>query len=152
LGVPTLLALSGIFFLAGCGQDAAAPPPPPAPNVIVTPVLQQSVPIYAEFVGQTESPQTVEIRARIEGFLEQINFTEGAEVSNGQLLFGIDARQYKVELEKAKALLQWCLGTVLLYCEDQFNRLKGFAGIAQVFAIIEAEPVEQASAPTKNAA
>jgi hypothetical protein len=41
---------------------------------------------------------------------------------------------------------------VLLYCENQFNRLKGFAGSAQVFAIIEADPVEQASAPTKKAA
>jgi hypothetical protein len=41
---------------------------------------------------------------------------------------------------------------VLLYCENQFNCLKGFAGIAQVFAIIKAVPVEQASVPTKKAA
>jgi membrane fusion protein (multidrug efflux system) len=84
----------------------------------VTPVLQQSVPIYAEFVGQTESPQTVEIRARVEGFLEQINFTEGAEVTNGQLLFGIDARQYQVELEKAKALLQRDEATLMKARQD----------------------------------
>jgi membrane fusion protein (multidrug efflux system) len=74
--------------------------------VLVTPVLQQTLPIYGEFVGQTESPQTVEIRARVEGFLERINFEEGAEVTENQLLFVIDPRQYKAEFEKAKAQLQ----------------------------------------------
>jgi putative transposase len=53
---------------------------------------------------------------------------------------------------RGSALLQRWLGTVLLYCEQQFKRVKGFAGIAQVLAAIEAQPAEQPSAPTKKAA
>jgi len=49
-------------------------------------------------------------------------------------------------------MLQRWLGTVLLYCEQQFKRVKGFAGIAQVLATIEAEHAEPQSAPTKKAA
>ncbi len=104
-----LLALLGTSVAvgpSGCSQEAGAPPVPPVPSVQVVPVLQQTVPIYAEYVGQTESPQTVEIRARVEGFLEQVRFEEGAEVVEGQLLFVIDSRQYQAELKKAKAQLQ----------------------------------------------
>ena len=49
-------------------------------------------------------------------------------------------------------MLQRWLGTVLLYCETQFGRVKGVAGIAQVIATIEAEPAEPQSVPTKKAA
>lgn len=91
---------------AGCSQEAGAPPLPPLPSVQVAPVVVETVPIFAEYVGQTESPQTVEIRARVEGFLQRINFDEGAEVEEGRLLFVIDPRQYKAELERAKAQLQ----------------------------------------------
>lgn len=101
-----VLVLLGALLHSGCSQEAGAPPVPQAPSVQVAPVLQQTVSIYGEYVGQTESPQTVEIRARIEGFLEKINFEEGAEVKEGQLLLVIDPRQYKAELEKAKAQLQ----------------------------------------------
>ena len=53
---------------------------------------------------------------------------------------------------RASAMLQRWLGTVLLYCEKQFGRVKGVAGIAQVIATIEAEPAEPQSVPTKKAA
>lgn len=102
-------ALLGALLTAltsGCLEEAGAPPVPPVPSVQVAPVLVQTVPVVAEYVGQTESPQTVEIRARVEGFLEKINFKEGAEVQEGQLLFVIDPRQYRVALERAKAQLQ----------------------------------------------
>jgi len=57
-----------------------------------------------------------------------------------------------IKRSRGSAMLQRWLGTVLLYCEQQFNRVKGFAGIAQVLATIEAEQAEPQSVPTKKAA
>ena len=57
-----------------------------------------------------------------------------------------------IKRARGSAMLQRWLGTVLLYCEQQFNRVKGFAGIAQVMATLEAEHAEPQSAPTKKAA
>jgi hypothetical protein len=57
-----------------------------------------------------------------------------------------------IKRSRGSAMLQRWLGTVLLFCEQQFKRVKGFAGIAQVMATIEAEQAGQQSAPTKKAA
>lgn len=78
--------------LSGCGekksQEQRAQPPPP--EVSVMEVIQRDVPIYVELVGQTRGSQDVEIRARIEGWLEGIHFQEGSEVQKGDLLYSID--------------------------------------------------------------
>jgi hypothetical protein len=57
-----------------------------------------------------------------------------------------------IKRSRGNAMLQRWLGTVLLYCEQQFKRVNGFAGIAQVIATIKAEHAEPQSAPTKKAA
>ncbi len=77
---------------------------PPPPVTVAQPV-QRTVPVYGEYVGQLDSPQTVELRARVEGYLKAIRFTEGADVKQGQLLFEIDPGQYEVALQHAKAQL-----------------------------------------------
>lgn len=77
----------------------------PAPTVVVTPVKQQTVPIYGEYVGQTEAANTVEIRSQVQGFLTQIAFKEGSVVKQRQLLFVIDPRPYQAALQQAKAAL-----------------------------------------------
>ncbi len=100
---------------AGCkgdkGKQQPAQAPPPA--VIVAEVVQKTVPIYGEFVAQTEANTTVELRARVEGFLQKVAFKEGSRVKKGDLLFQIDPRPYeaavqeaKGKLERAKALLE----------------------------------------------
>jgi membrane fusion protein (multidrug efflux system) len=63
------------------------------------------VPIYDEFVARTQAIQTVELRARVEGFLEQVRFQQGALVKEGQLLFVIEQPPYKAALQSAKAQL-----------------------------------------------
>jgi membrane fusion protein (multidrug efflux system) len=95
------------LLMSGCGkktskQQAAAPPPP---SVIVADVLQKTVPIYSEYVGQTRADDTVELRARVEGVLQKVYFREGAPVKKGQLLFLIDKRPFDASLQSAKALL-----------------------------------------------
>lgn len=102
------LMAAALMINTGCGgKDAAnkigssAPPP----VVIVAEVAQRTVPIYSEFVGQTRAHETVELRARVEGMLEKIYFTEGQPVRKGALLFSIDKRPFDAALQTAKALL-----------------------------------------------
>lgn len=77
----------------------------PAPAVVVAEVIQKTVPIYGDFVAQTEANSTVEIRARVEGVLEKVHFAEGDMVKKGQLLFEIDPRTYEAALKDAKGEL-----------------------------------------------
>ena len=99
-----LLCLFSLALASGCGSEAEPPKLPP-PDVVVAPVDQENVSIYGEYVGETESPRTVELRARVEGFLIKVNFKEGSLVKKGDLLFVIDPREYKAALGKAKAQL-----------------------------------------------
>ena len=83
----------------------AAPAGPPPPAVVVAEVTKKTVPIWAEFVAQTDSVQTVELRARIQGVLEHVRFEEGADVKKGQVLFEIQRTQYEASLQSARAQL-----------------------------------------------
>lgn len=98
------VALIGSAALPACKPKSAAPPPaPPPPAVIVAEVTQQTVPIYVENVGQTQASETVEIRARVPGFLTSAPFKEGSLVKKGDLLFQIDPRGYEAAANQAKA-------------------------------------------------
>ena len=66
-------------------------------------VVQQDVPVYVEAVGETRGSQTVEIRARVSGFLEGMHFTEGGAVKKGQLLYVIDPKPFEATLARAEA-------------------------------------------------
>lgn len=92
-------------------RHEAAPEPetatahPPAQSVRILRVTPERVPLVPRYLGQTEASQSVEIRARVDGFLESRNFEEGGRIAAGQLLFEIDRRQYQAELDVAKAEL-----------------------------------------------
>jgi RND family efflux transporter MFP subunit len=96
-----------LLLVAACGSKDQAETskglPPPA--VVVTTVTPQTVPIYGEYVARTEARQSVEIRARVEGFLEKVLFKEGSQVKAGQVLFVIDQRPYKAALQDARGSL-----------------------------------------------
>src|SRR4051812_46978266 len=89
--------------LTGCKRDANAFAPPPPPAVTVAHPVQRSVTRYIEATGTTEAFQSVELRARVPGFLEQINFKPGASVKKGELLFVIDKRTYQAAVDRADA-------------------------------------------------
>jgi len=97
----------GLLALAGCGRDQPAPAAAPqaVPAVVIT-VEASDVPNVAEFVGETESSQEVEIRARVEGFLEAIAYREGALVKKGDVLFQMDRKPFEASLAAARAELQ----------------------------------------------
>ena len=81
-------------------------PAPEIPVVSVMPVEQQNVEIFGEYVGRIRAQQFVEVRARVEGFLENMLFEEGTYVSRNQVLFVIDQRQYRAKADKARAQLK----------------------------------------------
>jgi membrane fusion protein (multidrug efflux system) len=87
---------------AACEEEPVAVAPPP-PEVYVAEVVQKDVPVYLELVGQTSGSQDVEIRARVEGFLETVNFREGSFVRRGDLLYQIDRKPLEAVLAAAKA-------------------------------------------------
>jgi multidrug resistance efflux pump len=98
------------LVLASCGgskeqQDKAGAGAAAAVPVIVTSVIQQTVPIITEFAARAEARDTVELRARVEAFLDGIHFQEGRPVKKGQLLFTLDKRKYEAEVQNAKAQL-----------------------------------------------
>jgi membrane fusion protein (multidrug efflux system) len=104
------LALAALLAaLTACegtkAKESAAPAAPPPPTVLVADVVRKTVPIVSEFVAQTDAVQTVEIRARVEGVLEQVLFKEGAEVKEGEVLFGIQRAEYEAALQRARAQL-----------------------------------------------
>jgi len=96
-----LIAVAVIGFVIGCRK--AAPPATVPPEVYVTNVIQEDVPEYLELAGQTEGFQDVDIRARVEGFLESVNFREGSFVRKGDLLYQIDPKPFQAALAGAKA-------------------------------------------------
>src|SRR6266446_1582306 len=108
LGSAFMIATAGLLLGSACGGKADAgkhAAAVPAPAVVVAEVVQKTVPIYSEFVGQTSANQTVEVRARAQGMLEKVLFTEGAAVRKGQILFQIQKSEYEARVLAAKAIL-----------------------------------------------
>ncbi len=99
------LALIGLS-LSGCGKPAQAPQGPAAPSVTVAQPLAKKVTDWDEYTGRFTAVQSVELRARVSGYLDSIKFTDGQLVEKGQLLFVIDPRPFQATLDKARADLK----------------------------------------------
>jgi RND family efflux transporter MFP subunit len=100
------ILLSPCLAVLGCGQNHPPPPPPKDPVAIVCQPLSREVTDYEDFTGRTEAVQYVEIRARVNGYLDKIWFEDGEEVPKGKVLFTIDPRTYEATLDQTKATLR----------------------------------------------
>jgi membrane fusion protein, multidrug efflux system len=100
-----LICAALILLLVACGKKEAPPPAPQVADVTVMTVRTADVPAVFETVGQTESSQQVEIRARVPGFLEKRVYTEGSMVHPGQTLFLIDPKPFQADVDAARAEL-----------------------------------------------
>lgn len=102
--VLTLLTLPVALLLLGCqGPKAAAPPPPP--EVEVVSVVQQDVPIYAEWVATLDGYVNAQIQPQVSGYIIKQSYKEGSAVRKGQILFEIDPRPFQALLDQSKAQL-----------------------------------------------
>jgi len=101
-----LYALILVFFsvLLGCNQEQAQVSAPPPQVTVAKPVVKNII-NYAFFTGYTESRKSVELRARVEGYLEQVAFPSGGMVKKGDLLFVIDPKPYEAEVAQRMANL-----------------------------------------------
>ena len=97
LGVLATLIASGFIATAALAQQTAPPV-----DVTVVSVAPQTTPATYEFTGKTESSRAVEIRARVEGYLDKIAYTEGDFVRAGQLMFQLDPKPFQAALDSAK--------------------------------------------------
>ena len=103
----SLIGLAALV-LASCGekQQAQAPGAPPPPSVSVANPVEKKVVEWDEYTGRFEPLDTVEVRARISGVLNEVKFTDGAVVKKGDLLFVIDPRPFQRVLDRDRAALQ----------------------------------------------
>lgn len=99
------IALLALATLAGCDRQsgAAGPPAPPPPTVTVAHPVERTVAETDEYTGRLEAAETVEVRARVSGFIDSAPFEEGSVVKAGDLLFEIDPRPFQAEADRAAA-------------------------------------------------
>lgn len=102
---PILIACSFLAIGIGCGKKEEAKPPPPPPEVFVMKVEPRNTPVTFEYVAQTQSSQQVEIRARVNGFLDRRVYTEGSIVKAGDVLFLMDKKPFQAQVDDATAAL-----------------------------------------------
>jgi membrane fusion protein, multidrug efflux system len=127
---------------AGCSSEAAPNSAPPPPEVSVAQVLSKQVQQWDEFTGRISAVETVELRPRVSGYVERVAYEEGQDVRKGDLLFVIDQRRYRAELDRAVANLE---------------RARSEARLAQMQdaraqALIEARAISREEFETRKAA
>jgi membrane fusion protein (multidrug efflux system) len=93
------------FFVSGCSKKGPGESSFGAPEVLVTEVLQQDVPVVKEWIGSLDGSVNADIRARVSGYLVSQNYKEGTLVHQGDLLFQIDPSTYEAAVEQAKSAL-----------------------------------------------
>src|SRR5215468_1050001 len=131
--LPILVACFLLAFGVACSTTEAPPPPPP--EVQVAEVVQRDVPIYVELVGSTLGSEDIEIRARVEGYLVAIDFTEGSFVRKGQPLYKIDPEPFRVAVDEAKA----SLATAQARLEKTDNDVARYTPLAKQQAVSQQE-------------
>lgn len=101
LAVTIVAAL--LTVATGCSRESAARTPTMPPAVTVAPVEQQEIVEWEEFTGRTEAVEFVEVRPRVSGHIQEIQFQPGQLVENGDVLFRIDSRWYQAEFDRRQA-------------------------------------------------
>ena len=119
-GVPAALIALVTLLLVGC-DERKTPVPPPPPSVGVQAAVMKGVSRSYEFVGRIKAINIVELRARVEGFLEKVLFREGQDVKTGDLLYQIEKVQYQAQVDQAQANLVAAQAKAL-NAQLQYNR------------------------------
>lgn len=103
-----LTALGAMFLsmlLVGCDDGVAQNAVPQAPAVSAADVVVKSISQWDSFNGRIEAVESVQLRPRVSGYIDKVNYTDGQEVKKGEVLFTIDDRTYRAALEQAQANL-----------------------------------------------
>jgi RND family efflux transporter MFP subunit len=106
---------------AGCARGTAEQAAPPPPLVEVSRPMEKTITDYADYTGRTAAVDSVEVRAHVWGYLQKVNFQEGALVKKGDVLFELDPRPYEAVLNQAKAKVKQDEAQ-LTYDESEYQR------------------------------
>jgi RND family efflux transporter MFP subunit len=123
-GANIAAALALATLVAGCGDNASQQKQggaPPAPQVTVAKPTQRTVSDYDEYVGRFAAVDSVEVRARVSGYLDSVDFKDGQMVKQGDLLFTIDKRPFQTALDQSRANRQLAQSN-LTYTESDLKR------------------------------
>lgn len=144
------LILVALLSLASCKKEQG--PQQTAPEVPVAQVIQQNVDVTEDFVGQTYGGSDVDIRARVQGWLQGKHFTEGTEVKKGQLLYTIDPLPYQTKVEAARGQLAEA-DAMLVKAKNDLDRIKPLAAMNAVSQreLVAAQGSYDAALARKNA-
>ncbi len=115
------LILPVLMVLTGCGKETQQQAPPVKVNVIKA--VQSDVPIYEEFVSQVFGESDVDIRARVDGWINAVHFKEGSRVKKGTLLYSIDDLEYKTRVDRQASELARAK-TELIRSQNELSRVK----------------------------
>jgi multidrug efflux pump subunit AcrA (membrane-fusion protein) len=113
-----------LVLLAGCNDERNQFVAPPPPSVRVAVPLQKSVTPYIELTGTAEAYASVNLLARVEGYLQQINYVDGETAKAGDLLFVIEPAPYQAQLKEAEAAVAAARADSI-ESESQFQRQFG---------------------------
>jgi len=123
-----------ITAVAGCtGKVSGADVPPPAPQVSVVVTSVEDTPVFKEYVGQTFARDMVEVRGRVDGYIEKRLFVTGADVVAGQPLYVLDLRPYEADVRKANGDLAQSIANQD-FADRQVGLLQAQADLAQAEA------------------
>lgn len=150
-----LLLLTVTGLLLSCGQSPTPPATPP-PSVTVVPVVEEQVTTTYELVGRSVAVDEVDLRARIQGYLQSRNFQEGSDITQGDLLFVIEQEPYQAQVDRAKAALAQAQAAHT-NAQQNLKRLqplhkKGVVNDADFDAAVNAEAEAQAQVKEARAA
>ncbi len=120
------LIICSFLVVISCREKEAAKAPPPPPDITVVVTQAREVPIYQEFVGQIYGFKDIAIRARVEGFLEEIHFKEGSRITKDTLLYTLESQQFDAAVA-AKMSRVAEAKTMLAKAESDLNRIRPLA-------------------------
>ena len=129
--LPLLSLMFGCLILIGCNESEQAVQATPEVSVMVT--EPRDIPIFSEFVGKTVSSRRIEIRSRVEGFLEKRLYEEGTMVQEGDVIFQMDRKPFEAQLSAANAEL----------AQQQARLTNAEANLARVKPLAEQNAVAQ---------
>ena len=144
-GLPWMMLAASVVLvlaIAGCGSQASPGAAMPPPEVSVATVLSKQVRQWDDFTGRVAAVETVELRPRVSGYVQQVAYEEGQDIRKGDLLFVIDQRPYRAAFDRAQAELERARS------EARLAQAQG----ARAQTLIEAKAISREDFETRKAA
>ncbi len=115
-----------VFFVVSCNKKDKSSQAPPPQNIKVYQISTETVPIYKDFVGQVYGEKDIPIRARVDGYLENVHFKEGSLIKKGQILYTIDSKPFQEAVVAQQSMVSQA-ETILAQAQNDLKMLKPLA-------------------------